>query len=188
MERNGLEVTINNSSDELFAFTLDDGLPDSVFNVELTLKLMVPEDWNESYVTIDERGELTTLEVISSGDERFVFFNCLPGGSEITVYKGVYTGIEDDGVEISESAQIKVFPNPVSGGSLKLEADLPAGGKVNLHIYDTRGNCIRNIYLGRMPAGRLYYFLDTGNLAPGIYILHISTSVGKLKPVLFMKV
>ncbi|MDT8402502.1 MAG: polysaccharide deacetylase family protein [Bacteroidales bacterium] len=188
MQRNGLEVTMNNSSDELFAFTLDDGLPDSVFNVELTLQLMVPEDWNEAYVTIDDRGELTTLEVISSGDERYVFFNCLPGGSEITVYKGVYTGIEDDAVDISESTQIKVFPNPVSGGSLKLEADLPAGGKVNLLIYDTRGNCIRNIYLGRMPAGRLDYFLDTGNLAPGIYILHVSTSGGDLKPVLFMKV
>lgn len=188
MERNGLEISLTASSEELFSFIADDGLPDPIYNVELTLRLSIPPDWNDDYVTLDREGELTTLEVISSGDERFILFNCLPGGAEITVYKGVYTGIEDYGADISESTQIKVFPNPVSTGPLKLEADLPAGGEVNLLIYDTRGNCIKNISLGRMPAGRLDYFLDTGRLAPGIYILHMSTSGRDLKPVLFMKV
>ena len=187
MERNGLVVSIPDSSDEMFAFTADDGLPDSVFDIELTLQMMIPADWDEDWVTINNGIELTSLEVISSGDERYVFYNCLPGGSEITVYKGVYTGIEDDGGDISENTKIKVYPNPVGNEPLKIEADLPSEGEVDLVLYDMRGNCITHINLGRMPAYRLDYFLDTGILAPGLYILHVSTSGGRVKPVLFIK-
>jgi hypothetical protein len=187
MERNGLEVNINNSSDEFLAFTLDDGLPDSVFDVELTLQVMLPAEWDNDYVTINNGDELTSMEVTSSGDVKYMLFNCLPGGQEITVYNGVYTGIRDDAFDIGGNAQVKVFPNPVGNGPLKLEADLQSGGEVSLLIYDTRGNPVRNIYLGRMGAGRLEYELDTGNLSPGVYILHVSNSGRKLKPVLFMK-
>jgi len=187
MERNGLEVNMNNSSDEFLAFTLDDGLPDSVFNVELTLQVVLPAEWDNDYVTINNGDELTSMAVTSSGDVKYMLFNCLPGGQEITVYKGVYTGIEDNTDKYPGITRLKVFPNPVSNGPLKLEADLPSAGEVSLRVYDAKGNCIKNIYLGRMPSGKFDYFLDTGTLTPGLYILHVSTSGGKLKPVLFIK-
>jgi len=187
LERNGMEVTMISTSEELLTFSVDDGLPDSIFNVELTLQLTIPENWDDNCVTVEKDGELITLDLVYEGDYRYAYFNSLPDGSEVKVYKGVYTSIEDYQWEHDVNHSLKVYPNPVNNGPLRIEADVQEEGEVSLAVYDTRGILLRYINIGNRPSGRLDYVLDTSELAPGTYILQVYTRSGKPASALFLK-
>ncbi len=186
-ERNGLDVTMISTAEDLLAFSMDDGLPDSIFNVEITLQVTVPENWDDNCVTVEKEGELITLDIVYNGDEKYVYYNSLPDGSEVKIYKGIHTGIDNYEGDHEDNNWLKVYPNPVNSGPLRIEADLPVGGEASLAVYDTRGIRVKYINLGQQPAGRLDYMLDIGELVPGTYILQVYTYGGNLRSVLFLK-
>ena len=96
-----------------FTFIADDALADSVFNVELTLKINLPESWQDDTVTIEAGGTQLLVETIQGPDGAFVYFNHLPDNSQvITVYEGNMKGTwirerpDEDNINLSAS------PNP----------------------------------------------------------------------------
>jgi len=177
-ERNALEIFQLESGDmeaqpDHFSFEADDGLVDSVFNVELTLKIMLPDNWLEDTVTVGPEGELSYVKVKQDSLGRFFHYNYLPqAGVSINVYDGKWigTGLAD---HFSLPGELKMLasPNPFLHETLiSISEDVPADAF--LIIRDIQGRIVREL---REHSAKTYH-LSREDLIPGIYIIQLINS------------
>jgi len=153
-----------------FSFEADDGLTDSIFNVELTLKISLPESWTEDTVSVGPEGEFTYASVLEDEAGRYVLFNWLPvNGISVQVHDGRLpgTGIQDLNDPLS-TLGIIAAPNPFLHETL-----ISISGEDNPDAYlivrDIQGRLVREIRNG---TGNAYRFAREG-LSPGIYIIQL---------------
>jgi peptidoglycan/xylan/chitin deacetylase (PgdA/CDA1 family) len=180
-ERNALRISqVNLTGEGSFSFIADDELADSVFNVELTLKIILPESWMDDTLTIETGGSQFLLEANQGPDGSFVYFKHVPLNSQvITVYEGNMkaTGIREQPAEVNLS--ISASPNPfrhetridVSGSNESID---------HLIIRDIHGR----IVMEYKEHGMESYTLSRATLPPGIYIIQVLGSgrqLGALK-------
>ena len=156
-----------------FSFEADDGLVDSIFNVELTLKVSLPANWMEDTVTVGPQGEMDYMKVQEDSLGRFIHYNCLPqAGVSINVYDGKWigTGLQD---RISHPAVVKLVaaPNPFLHETL---ITVTGNGNTSgyLVVMDIHGRIVQEI---REHTGATYY-LPRADLSPGIYIIQLVDS------------
>ncbi|MEA3461056.1 MAG: polysaccharide deacetylase family protein, partial [Bacteroidota bacterium] len=172
-ERNALKISqVYLTGEGNFSFIADDGLADSVFNIELTLKIHLPESWSEDTVTIEARGSQNLVKVEQGSEGSFVFFNHLPDANQVlTVYDGNMKGTEIQDRRIESDVGINAFPNPFLD-----EALIEVSG-INetidyLIIRDIHGRIVRKV---RNFSDKTYRFSRAG-LPPGIYIVQLLDS------------
>lgn len=67
----------------------------------------------------------------------------------------------------------KLYPNPVVNSRMSLEINLPQAQRINLLIYDIKGNLMAKIFEGEMPEGGHHISFSTGELKPGTYIIKV---------------
>ncbi len=67
----------------------------------------------------------------------------------------------------------KLYPNPATNHRMTLEINLLKAQKINLLIYDIKGNLNAKLFEGEMPAGVHNISLSTGKLKSGTYIIKI---------------
>lgn len=185
-ERNALKVLLLESEDTgtqtgHFSFEADDGLVDSIFNVELTLKISLPSSWLEDTVTIGQEGELIYVKAEQDGPGRFINYNYLPrAGVSVHVYDGLHigTGLKDD-FSLPAGFRLVAAPNPfVHETLITVSEDIPADAF--LIVRDIQGKIVREI---RNPSDKTYRLLRK-DLSRGIYIIqliHSGQSIGSLK-------
>ena len=177
-ERNALKI-INLESGEMdsqpghFSFEADDALSDSIFNVELTLRIALPASWMEDTVTVGPDGEMNYIKVQEDSLGRFIHYNFLPqAGVSINVYDGLWigTGLKD---RISPPALVKMVaaPNPFHHETLITVSESNIVDAV-LIIRDMHGRIVREI---REHKDQTYY-LSRASLPPGIYIAQLIES------------
>ncbi len=169
-ERNALRITqVYLTGEGSFSFMADDDLPDSVFNVELTLKIHLPESWLDDTVTIETGGTQFLVAANQGPGGAFVYFNHLPDNSQvITVYEGNMkgTGIRDRPAEVL--VRISASPNPFMH-----ETQIRVSGIYEsidcLIVRDIHGRIVREF----REHGMENYTLSRTNLPPGIYIIQV---------------
>jgi len=177
-ERNALKI-INLESGEMdsqpghFSFEADDGLVDSIFNVELTLRVALPANWMGDTVTVGPQGEMDYMKVQQDSLGRFIHYNCLPqAGVSINVYDGLWigTGLQD---RISHPAIVKLVaaPNPFHHETL-ITVSESSNADAFLIIRDMHGRIVKEI---REHTYQTYY-LSRDSLSPGIYIVQLIDS------------
>lgn len=151
-----------------FSFEADDGLNDSIFHVELTLKISLPQSWTQDTVSVGPEGDFAYKAVMEDEAGKYILFNWLPvSGISVQVHDGRLPGtwIQDSKDPYTE-AKISASPNPFLHETL-----IQVSGEENPDAYllvrDIQGRMVREI---REHSGNSYRF-TRGNLSPGIYIL-----------------
>ncbi len=76
---------------------------------------------------------------------------------------------------ISQKSEIKFFPNPAQN-YLRFSVSLPQAARLNLRLYDLRGNLVRTLLKNeKVNAGSQPYTFETGNLPAGTYIYRLES-------------
>jgi peptidoglycan/xylan/chitin deacetylase (PgdA/CDA1 family) len=185
-ERNALEIVQLESEDMdaepgSFSFEADDGLPDSIFNVELTLKIVLPVGWTEDSVTVALDDDFNYVVVQEDSLDRFILFNWLPvSGMEITIYEGklALSGLAERTTQPTE-VNIRAAPNPFHHETI-ITVSRTIRGNAYLIVRDVNGRIVQETSGQTGPS----YRLSRENLTPGIYILQLiegSKQLGSLK-------
>ena len=177
-QRNALKILQLESGDMdaqpgHFSFEADDALVDSIFNVELTLKIFVPENWTGDTVTVGPEGEYNFVKVQEDNSSPYILYDWLPtSGVAIAVHEGKLTGtgFQDRFVQPAELSLVAA-PNPFLH-----ESRITVTGIGNTDVYlivrDIHGRIVREI---RENSDKTYRFLREG-LPSGIYIIQLIDS------------
>ena len=177
-ERNALKISnlkSENMNDQPghFSFEADDGLADSIFNVELSLRITVPDGWTEDTLSVGPEGEFDYLQVQQDSLGGFALYNCLPvNGVVIAVYEGrqAGTGFPDRFVRPAE-VSLAAAPNPFLHETLiSIQGNITSAGY--LIVRDIHGRIVREI---RGQSNDSFLFVRA-ELAPGIYIIQLIES------------
>ena len=177
-ERNALKI-LQLESGEMesqpghFSFEADDGLVDSIFNVELTLKISLPDSWTEDTVTVGPEGGFNFETVQQNEAGSFILYNWLPtSGVSINVHDGKHTdtGFPERNAQPAD-VSMTAAPNPFHNETLiTVSGNSKADGY--LIVRDIHGRIVREI---REYAGHSFR-LSREDLSPGIYIIQLIDS------------
>lgn len=88
-------------------------------------------------------------------------------------------------VPATPTATIYLYPNPVSGDTVKLEMDVPIGQSATIHIYNLQGQLILKS-MGEITYSNNPIELDVSGLRAGLYMVKIETE-GVLRTIQLVK-
>jgi len=153
-----------------FSFVADDGLPDSIFNVELTLKIMLPENWLSDTVTVGPEGEYGYKQVQQDNTDNYILYDWLPvSGVSIQVHDGIVyaTGSSDRKVS-AENISLLAAPNP-----FRQETRIRVTGNIQSDAYlivrDLHGRIVQEI----RDLTDDSFMLSRASLSSGIYVVQL---------------
>ena len=156
-----------------FSFVADDALEDSVYNVELTLLIRLPESWTEDSVTVESGEQHAVLKVLSDNIGAFVQYSCLPSVSRVIhVYEGKRPATRvNEWRAISSKLSMAAFPNPFTHQT-RISFSEASIAPRKLLLLDLQGRMLREIQVLQSDS----YELLRAKLPPGIYILQLIES------------
>jgi len=175
-QRNGFflsQVDTSETGNGHFSFVADDGLADSVFNMDLTLLIRLPASWTGDTVTLETGDRQVFTKVISDGTGTFVRFSCVPSPDRlIRVYDGKRsaTGITER-LNPANRVSLQAYPNPFLQETL-LKIEGGSGRAGFLIIRDMQGRILRQVPTD----GNGEISLDRGELRAGIYLVQLMES------------
>lgn len=179
-ERDALEVIpVDGPLDGSISFSSDDHLPDEIFDMELSLLVSLPADWEDGQVTIEQGDSLQVLEVSVLKGKAQCMLNHIPGSGIVKVHKGDITGLEEAVSPITpDGFYLQAAPNPFSDIS-RITVTGQAPPDAMLIVRDASGRICGNYPLN----GRLEMEIRKGKLHPGLYLLRLE-SKDSVSPVL----
>lgn len=153
------------------SFIADDGLADSIFNVAVTLKILLPQSWKGDTITVGPEGGYSHLEVQQDVTaQRFILFDWLPVSDiPIYVHDGIIptTGISDRNV-FDSRVNIKAYPNPFDQETrIRVSDNLLSNSY--LIVRDIHGRIMCEL---REQSGDSFV-LSGASLNPGIYLVQL---------------
>jgi len=177
-ERNALKILNLESADMdsqpgHFSFEADDALVDSIFNVELTLKVSLPDSWTEDTVTVGPEAEFAYVKVQRDSLGRFIFYDWLPAsGVTIAVHEGKLAGTGFPNRFASQAdVSLHAAPNPFLHETLiTVSGNYHTDGY--LIVRDIHGRIVQEIREHTSAS----YHLSRADLSPGIYIIQLIDS------------
>ena len=87
-----------------FSFVADDGLVDSIYNMELTLRITLPQNWTEDTVSVGPVDDYSYLGVQQDERGRFIYYDWLPvSNTSIQVHDGKPGAVGFSNHSISET-------------------------------------------------------------------------------------
>jgi peptidoglycan/xylan/chitin deacetylase (PgdA/CDA1 family) len=177
-ERNALKI-LSLDDDEMdqqagnFSFIADDGLEDSIFNVELTLRITLPQNWTEDTVSVGPVDDYSYLSVKQDERGRFIYYDWLPvSNKSIQVLDGKPSTVGFSDHSKSETkVALLAAPNP-----FRQETIIRVSGNIHEDTYlivrDIHGRIVQEL---REQTGDSYG-LSGASLAPGIYVAQLVQS------------
>jgi hypothetical protein len=112
------------------------------------------------------------------GSELFVGGDFSEAGStfssRIAVWHTLPVGVDPDIQSIDAFALSTPYPNPF-GASAQVEISLPEAGHVRLDAYDLLGRRVAMIVDEHYPAGGHTIEWDASDLAPGVYLIRMTS-------------
>ena len=140
-----------------------------------------------------------TIEIPVEGCYTFTIYDAGGQGICCSHGNGLYMLQDDQGTEIAQGGNfadkemtefnanlvsarylfdqtraLQVFPNPTSGVT-RASFYLVNPGNVELNLYNTFGQKVRNLQPGYLSSGEHQVEIDLQNLTPGVYILQLTT-------------
>jgi hypothetical protein len=94
---------------------------------------------------------------------------------EITPANGVLQVVKSTVGDVIDLNTIEVFPNPVSEEVAITFNVANASLDAQLAVYDLQGRKVITILSGQLPAGQYTYVKNLGRLAPGMYVVSLSS-------------
>ena len=85
----------------------------------------------------------------------------------------IYVGFAANG-QLAKSLNAIALPNPFTN-NVKIQFNTVAEGMTSVKIYNSTGECVKELYNGMLTAGNNELNFDASALAPGIYMCNIAT-------------
>jgi len=172
-ERNALkieQVLMDDADAEpgKFSFVLSDKLADSIFDVELTLKIRLPESWDENTISLEVGDSLIQAEVQWDPRGDYVLCNILPvDGLKVQVHEELVSSSDrKDNRVMPGDYNLSAYPNPFRFQTY-IQIDGKPGQYMQLILLDIHGRMVREIAL----QGQSSLAFNADKLSPGLYIL-----------------
>ncbi len=99
------------------------------------------------------------------------------GRDSLTIKKYILAGTSSN-VEVSNKLQFKLYPNPVSDNTIKIEVNCPESGVYTVELFDNNGGFITHLYSDKIKAGFNLLSFNTFSLASGKYYVVIGDKRG----------
>ncbi|MBC7884731.1 MAG: PKD domain-containing protein [Saprospiraceae bacterium] len=100
-------------------------------------------------------------------------------GENTTVKTGYIMVGEVNTVDLPLITKIKLYPNPVSEGTVTLNFEIDQTQKLRFSLNDVNGKIIRLLYHDRVKTGQNQFSFNADTLISGIYFLKITDEAGK---------
>ncbi len=171
-----IEVRVPTGEDGSFSLILHENLPDSIFDVELTLHIAVPQWWGK-HAAVYVGDTLRQAPILTGPSGDYILVNQLPvDGVEIFVSEWIPNGLGRKAVyEAGSALSIKAGPNPFQHETtITIEGD--AAESRQLLLMNMQGSIVRRMETG----GRKSIRLSGNNLPPGVYIVGLVGSQGEM--------
>lgn len=153
-----------------FTFVADDGLNDSIFDVELSLKVHIPQSWTQDSLTIGPDDDFSYLQVQGEGTDRYVLYNWKPVSDvSIRVHDGIYstTGFREPGEPVARFSLL-AYPNPfVEETRIRVNGNFHPDAYLILR--DMQGRILRTI----TERSGDFFPLSRLGLPPGLYLIQL---------------
>jgi len=72
---------------------------------------------------------------------------------------------------------VTAFPNPTSGLTC-IPVFTPDGLSIKLEVLDVTGRLVKQIFAGEISSGEARFYLQSGELQSGIYLIRVQTRFG----------
>lgn len=150
-------------------------------------------NWQTSASSVPVNGATLAVPAAENGTYSVQFINCETGASVSTAtatatggtlsvalptvtwdlgMTAVWTGVATGVIDLVTAKELKVFPNPAGRSRLFITYNLASRSRVNVDLFDIKGNKIAVIFSGTQPAGeKLLEWKENRAIAPGVYIV-----------------
>jgi peptidoglycan/xylan/chitin deacetylase (PgdA/CDA1 family) len=163
-ESNNTEVRCELCTDSVFQFRINDFLDDSIYNQPLSFKIKVPSSWDSITITNDIK---FTTEY--NNKSKFILFDALPDNREITVRpKSISVPGKESGIRF-----IYMSSNPFHD-YIKMSLEVLDQQDIDIVLCDINGRLLTH-QKEKNAIGVINLFLDTSDLANGLYILRVNS-------------
>ena len=132
--------------------------------------------------------QLPNVQIFDIKQQTFEAHNCYNSGQiyVATNGRGVWTSgkyLSNYYVGISESTKpeveknLNLYPNP-SNGLVNVVFNAFGGENASIHVMDLNGRTVKTHYMGELPNQEIEYSMDASGLAPGIYLVSVTSNSG----------
>ncbi|MFC1729724.1 T9SS type A sorting domain-containing protein [candidate division KSB1 bacterium] len=168
-ERNALKpvsyAIVNSDSLKLI---LNDFLNDNVYNVPLTIQVVLPISWMVDSVLVIQNGNTKKYPVSIENGKPYSYINCLPNNSEVFVINyNATSGIAETG-DNKKQYSMTVYPNPTNSiAMIKFNQPIYQG---DIYFYNAIGQKTKSIT--NFSGDKIMISRD--NLASGLYFIKVT--------------
>lgn len=166
-EYRNAKVSCDSCDDFIFTFRIDDSLDDNIFNHPLSLKIRVPDNWED--ITLSDYIE---YRIEHTDKNTFVLFEAKPDNKQIIIKpQRVRPYIKESGIKI-----ISFTSNPFID-YFNLTIEIPDNLTALIELYDLCGTIL---YQQKVEdKGIVTYNISGNHLRNGIYVLRLKSSSGE---------
>lgn len=170
-ERNNALIKEISTKDSVITLTVTDTLDNTVFNLPLTIRRVLPQEW--SSVTATQNGKTIASKIVEVNSKNYVMFDAVPDGGEIQLKKENTTGVpENFDSQIPDIMLLQNYPNPFNPVTT-INYQIAKRSNVILKVYDTLGREIATLVKGQLLPGNYSVKFDGTNLSSGLYLYQL---------------
>jgi len=156
-ERNAMSISEIPAGTDSYLVTATDNLLDSVYNVPVTIKRLLPSNWTSAKVFVNNEPISSSISTV--GTNKYIVFDIVPDKDEVMLVKSSETEIPS----VNNNRCFRIEPNPFSN-----ETKVSALGAFKYSVYDLDGRLTEE--------GNGLTQKNIGvNLTSGVYILKLNS-------------
>jgi hypothetical protein len=88
-ERDSINIKSITNQENFITLSVTDNLPDSIYNVPVTIRRPLPDDWDAAFV--EQNDSLIESAVVESKGRKCVMFDAIPDKGNVNILKGITT-------------------------------------------------------------------------------------------------
>ena len=170
-ERNNISIKQNSAKDSVLIFTVTDTLDNSIYNVPVTIRRILPQGWASARIL--QKGTKINSQIVSENSKAYVMFDVVPDSGDIQMIKEKTTEISENHSSIITTPVLKQnYPNPFNPAT-QIQYEIPSAGQVHLKIFNLLGEEVSTIVNRYQQAGNYSVIFNGVGLANGMYLYQL---------------
>ncbi len=173
-ERNAASITELAVDESSITLQVTDTLDDDTYDVPISIRRVLPAGWPAA--TVQQNGQPVASDIIELEGRHFIQFDAVPDGGDVILAKSSDTAVDQRGAFFTPSFfSLHNYPNPFNP-TTTIEFELVEAGKVNLQIFDARGQSVQTLVNEELVQGRYTKTFYAGDAAAGVYFCRLKTT------------
>jgi Polysaccharide deacetylase/Secretion system C-terminal sorting domain len=170
-ERNNVSVKDIVIDESLINMSVSDTLDNSIFNIPLTIKRVLPQDWTSARAFQNDK-EIDS-KIINENEENYIMFDVVPDSGNIKLIKAKTTNISDKFRSQPQNwLLMQNYPNPFNPLT-SIKYSVPRSSHITLKVYNILGKEVLTLFAGVRSGGNYTTTLDGSKLSSGIYFYQL---------------